>query len=248
MPRTSKFAIIAGGSVLCVAIVLCLAPVTSLKAAIWPAATTRQAAAASLAGAPATSGLLPAAPGQVTQPSEGLVLSAVKKAGVKFILEFSAARLAHGLHLAHVAHVQLLTELVQERRAAATQAASRSQNSASPSSSGTSGSPAAPATTAASGSPQEIAQHILDTEGQGSQFSCLNALWTRESGWNPYATNPGSGAYGIPQALPGSKMASAGPDWRTNPATQIRWGLSYIDSQYGSPCGAWAHEQADGWY
>jgi hypothetical protein len=246
MPRTCKFAIIAGGSVLCVAIVLCLAPMTSLKAAIWPASTTRQAATASLAGAPTTS-VLPAAPGQVTQPSESLVLSAVKKAGVKFILELSAARLAHGLHLAHLAHVQLLTELVQERQAA-TAAASQSQNPASPSSSGTSGSPAAPTTTAVSGSPQEIAQQILDARGQGSQFACLNALWTRESGWNPYATNPGSGAYGIPQALPGSKMASAGPDWRTNPATQIRWGLSYIDSSYGSPCGAWAHEQADGWY
>ena len=61
------------------------------------------------------------------------------------------------------------------------------------------------------------------------------------------ASNP-SGAYGIPQALPGSKMASAGPDWQSNPATQIRWGLGYIKGLYGSPCGAWAHEEADGWY
>ena len=69
-----------------------------------------------------------------------------------------------------------------------------------------------------------------------------------ESGWNVYASNPTSGAYGIPQALPGSKMASAGADWQTDAATQIRWGLGYIQSTYGSPCGAWAHEQADGWY
>jgi hypothetical protein len=60
--------------------------------------------------------------------------------------------------------------------------------------------------------------------------------------------NPSSGAYGIPQALPGGKMASAGGDWRTNPATQIRWGLSYIASTYGTPCGAWAHSQSHGWY
>jgi hypothetical protein len=73
-------------------------------------------------------------------------------------------------------------------------------------------------------------------------------LWYRESGWNPSAENPSSGAFGIPQALPGSKMASAGADWATNPATQIRWGLSYIQSVYGTPCGAWSHEESAGWY
>ena len=62
------------------------------------------------------------------------------------------------------------------------------------------------------------------------------------------AANPGSGAFGIPQALPGSRMASAGPDWQTNPATQITWGLGYIRDTYGSPCAAWSHEQAAGWY
>jgi len=81
-----------------------------------------------------------------------------------------------------------------------------------------------------------------------AQFSCLDSLWMRESGWNVHAQNPSSGAYGIPQALPASKMATAGADWQTNAATQIRWGLSYISSRYGSPCGAWAHEEADGWY
>ncbi len=99
-----------------------------------------------------------------------------------------------------------------------------------------------------SGSPQEIARHMLDADGQRSQFSCLDSLWRQESGWNIYAQNPGSGAYGIPQALPAGKMASAGPDWQSDAATQIAWGLSYINSTYGSPCAAWAHEEATGWY
>jgi len=81
-----------------------------------------------------------------------------------------------------------------------------------------------------------------------SQFSCLQPLWNQESGWSVTASNPTSGAYGIPQALPGSKMASAGADWQTSAATQIRWGLGYIQSTYGSPCAAWSHEQAYGWY
>ncbi len=80
------------------------------------------------------------------------------------------------------------------------------------------------------------------------QFSCLESLWTRESGWNYQAYNSGSGATGIPQSLPGSKMASAGADWQTNATTQIRWGLGYIAGSYGSPCGAWSHSQATGWY
>jgi hypothetical protein len=99
-----------------------------------------------------------------------------------------------------------------------------------------------------SGSPQPIAMAILGSYGWSSgQFGCLNDLWTRESGWNLAAENA-DGAFGIPQALPGSKMASAGADWQTNPATQIRWGLGYIKELYGSPCGAWGHELATGSY
>ena len=79
-------------------------------------------------------------------------------------------------------------------------------------------------------------------------FGCLVDLWNRESGWSYDAENPTSGAYGIPQALPGSKMASAGADWQTDPATQIRWGLGYIKAIYGTPCGAWAFEEANGYY
>lgn len=80
------------------------------------------------------------------------------------------------------------------------------------------------------------------------QFSCLTKLWHKESGWNYQAYNDSSGATGIPQSLPGSKMASAGSDWKTNATTQISWGLSYIDRTYGSPCSAWSHSQSTDWY
>jgi hypothetical protein len=80
------------------------------------------------------------------------------------------------------------------------------------------------------------------------QFTYLNLLWSRESSWNVLATNPASGAYGIPQAVPGVKMASAGPDWRTSAKTQVRWGLRYIRAIYGSPRLAWGHEATAGWY
>ncbi|MDR7280787.1 lytic transglycosylase domain-containing protein [Catenuloplanes atrovinosus] len=90
---------------------------------------------------------------------------------------------------------------------------------------------------------------IMLDQGFGiDQFPCLDKLWTRESGWNHTATNPSSGAYGIPQALPGPKMASAGGDWESNPATQISWGLGYIKGRYGTPCEAWAHSESVGWY
>jgi hypothetical protein len=80
------------------------------------------------------------------------------------------------------------------------------------------------------------------------EFGCLESLWQKESGWNYRAANPTSSAYGIPQALPGSKMATKGGDWRTNPLTQIEWGLGYIEASYGSPCAAWSHSQSSGWY
>jgi len=83
--------------------------------------------------------------------------------------------------------------------------------------------------------------------GQG-QFRYLNLLWSRESSWRVRAYNAYSGAYGIPQAVPGSKMSAAGPDWETSARTQIRWGLEYISERYGSPRRAWDHELATGWY
>jgi hypothetical protein len=102
---------------------------------------------------------------------------------------------------------------------------------------------------AAASSPRQIAQAMLGSFGwSAGQFSCLDPLWAHESGWSVTAENAGSGAYGIPQALPGSRMASAGANWQTSAATQIKWGLDYIKGTYGSPCGAWAHEGATGWY
>jgi hypothetical protein len=99
------------------------------------------------------------------------------------------------------------------------------------------------------GSAQAIAYAMLQSMGLGDdEYACLVALWDRESHWNVYAYNASSGAYGIPQALPGEKMASVGADWATNATTQITWGLSYISSRYGTPCGAWAHSEDAGWY
>jgi hypothetical protein len=98
------------------------------------------------------------------------------------------------------------------------------------------------------GSPRAIGRRMAAARGWVSrQWTCLDQLWTRESGWQVHNGN-GSGAYGIPQALPGHKMSAAGSDWRDNPATQIRWGLGYIASVYGTPCGAWQHSQEHGYY
>ena len=89
---------------------------------------------------------------------------------------------------------------------------------------------------------------MLDAGFKIDQFPCLDKLFKKESGWNPRASNSSSGAYGIPQALPGSKMASVASDWKTNPATQIKWGLGYIERKYNNPCGAWARSESTGSY
>jgi outer membrane biosynthesis protein TonB len=127
-----------------------------------------------------------------------------------------------------------------------TQAAQAKQAVASP----TTAVPAAPRAVAVSpGSAQAEAASQMQAYGWGAeQLTCLISLWQKESNWNSTAENPSSGAYGIPQSLPGTKMASAGADWRTNPATQIKWGLSYISERYKTPCGAWGHSVAVGWY
>ncbi|MDH2389459.1 MULTISPECIES: transglycosylase SLT domain-containing protein [Streptomyces] len=99
-------------------------------------------------------------------------------------------------------------------------------------------------TTAAAATPQQIAKQMMPA----GQFKCFSNIVERESGWDHTATNPSSGAYGLVQALPASKMASAGSDWKTNPKTQIKWGLDYMNDRYGSPCGAWKFWQANHWY
>ncbi|WP_449657294.1 aggregation-promoting factor C-terminal-like domain-containing protein [Streptomyces johnsoniae] len=91
---------------------------------------------------------------------------------------------------------------------------------------------------------QAMARQIVAAD----QFQCFSNIVDHESGWDHTATNPSSGAYGLMQALPGSKMSSQGSDWQTNPATQIRWGVNYMEDRYGSPCGAWEFWQANNWY
>jgi hypothetical protein len=97
--------------------------------------------------------------------------------------------------------------------------------------------------------PKALARALMpQLDMASSEFDCLDNLWTSESGWNVHADNPSSSAYGIPQALPGSKMSSAGPNWEDSAETQIRWGLGYIKGRYGSACAAWSYKQGAGWY
>jgi hypothetical protein len=98
---------------------------------------------------------------------------------------------------------------------------------------------------AAAGSPQAVAKQMIP---DAAQYACFDKIVEHESDWNPQASNASSGAYGLVQALPASKMSSAGADWKTNPATQIEWGLDYMNERYGSPCDAWSFWQSNGWY
>ena len=110
--------------------------------------------------------------------------------------------------------------------------------------------PSVSAITVPPGSAKAFAQNYIADKYNwgGDQFGCLVQLWDRESHWNAHAHNSGSGAHGIPQAMPGSKMASSGPDWYNNAETQIKWGAGYIDGRYGNPCGALGHSNSTGWY
>ncbi|MHB8184526.1 MAG: aggregation-promoting factor C-terminal-like domain-containing protein [Dermatophilaceae bacterium] len=103
--------------------------------------------------------------------------------------------------------------------------------------------------TRAQSDPRAVGRLLVADRGwSDTQFGCLDSLWAKESGWRWDSNNSSSGAHGIPQALPGSKMASFGSDWATNPVTQIKWGLQYISDRYGTPCGAWAQSRATNWY
>jgi hypothetical protein len=145
-----------------------------------------------------------------------------------------------------------LEKKVIEKKAAAKKAAEAKKAESSSSSSGGASVPFTgpiPASCNEFSGNREVGCALMLKAGFGiDQFPCLNKLWNKESNWRDTASNPSSGAYGIPQALPGSKMKSAGSDWRTNPATQIKWGLGYIEGRYGSPCKAWSHSQSVGWY
>jgi hypothetical protein len=216
--KTPKITLAAAGSA------LALAAIAAAAIATWPGDTP--AATASLAGAAGLADSRDVAAAAATDHVMAASVHQLKVSG-------AAARQA--------AQRQAIARERARNAARAKAAARRRQAPASPA--------AAAQPVTASGSPQQIAQGLLGSYGwPASQFSCLQPLWNAESGWNVSASNPSSGAYGIPQALPGSKMASAGPDWQTSAATQIRWGLGYIRSVYGSPCAAWSHEQVDGWY
>jgi hypothetical protein len=147
------------------------------------------------------------------------------------------------------AAAQAAAEQAAAEEAAAEQAAAASAAQQAQAAPQASSAPAPSAPSNPSGA-QAIARDMMSARyGWGEdQFGCLVSLWNKESGWNANAYNASSGATGIPQALPGSKMASAGSDWATNPATQISWGLGYISGTYGTPCAAWNKSQAVGWY
>jgi hypothetical protein len=227
--KTPKTTLIAAGSV------LALAAIAAGTVAAWPGDTP--AASASLADAASFTGSHDVAASAATDHVMAASVHQLKVSGA------AARQAAQRQAVARERARNAARAKAAAARAAAARAAAARKRQAS----------AKPAVTAqpvtASGSPQQIAEGMLGSYGwSSSQFSCLQPLWNAESGWNASASNPSSGAYGIPQALPGSKMASAGPDWQTSAATQIRWGLGYIRSVYGSPCAAWSHEQAYGWY
>lgn len=189
----------------------------------------------------------PLLPGIAEQVSDAV--SAVEKRVDAVRTDLEAAQKAEAERLAAEAEAQRIAE----EEAAAAAAAAEAEAAEAATSTGSSSASAAPSRPAGvytpAGDAQSIAYGMLGGYGWGDdQFGCLVELWNKESGWNSQAYNASSGAYGIPQALPGSKMASAGADWETNAATQISWGLGYIAGRYGSPCGAWQHSQSVGWY
>jgi hypothetical protein len=241
--KTPKIAIIAAGSA------LALAGIAAGTVAAWPG--TPPAASASVADASFAGPAAGSAAGSAAR-ARSLTGAAARDNGLaKSAQDLKASEAA--ARQAALRHAIARQEARKAARAAAAAAAAKAAARAAARAAAQRQAPATPAAAAqpatASGSPQQIAQGMLGSYGwSASQFSCLQPLWNAESGWNVSASNPSSGAYGIPQALPGSKMASAGADWPTSAATQIRWGLGYIRSVYGSPCGAWSHEQASGWY
>jgi hypothetical protein len=223
--------------------VFSVATAASAAAATWAPSSPRSSAAgahdADLGGRmTVTDRMTPAQAAAQDNVSQILRAYQVRDAAA----EFAAARWG-------AARERAAEQAAKKAAAAGSAAQSSAGSAASAQSAPAQSASAQSAPAAASGSPQQIAEAMLGSFGWSpSQSSCLDPLWAHESGWSVTAYNAGTGAYGIPQALPGSRMASAGPDWQTDAATQIRWGLQYIQATYGSPCAAWDHEQATGWY
>ncbi|MGW4812271.1 lytic transglycosylase domain-containing protein [Kitasatospora cineracea] len=205
------------------------------------ASASAQAAAEASASAEAAAAASASASAQAAAEA-----SASASASAQAEAEASASAAASASASAEAAAKAKASAEAKARASASASAASRAQQrpslSASPSpSAGGSGSGSS---SAYSGTPQQIAAQIVPA----GQLQCFSNIVERESSWNVHATNSSSGAYGLMQALPGSKMASAGADWRDNPATQIKWGLAYMNETYGSPCAAWSFWQAHNWY
>jgi hypothetical protein len=241
--KTPKITLIAAGSA------LALAGIAAGTVAAWPGnspAASASVTGASFAGMAAGSAAQARTLTGAAAQDNGLARAAQDLKAREATARLAALRQAIARQEARqqarkAARAAAANAAAAKAAAARAAAAQRHQAAAAPAAA------AQPATP--TGSPQQIAQGMLGSYGwSSSQFSCLQPLWNAESGWNVSAANTSSGAYGIPQALPGSKMASAGADWQTDAATQIRWGLGYIQSVYGSPCAAWSHEEAYGWY
>jgi hypothetical protein len=249
--RSKAVALIAAGA-------FTVATAATAAAATWPAGP------GGTSGASGASGSSGPASGRVDEAGAGALLTVTgqrlrlqafdQSTASQAVQAYQLRDQAAELSAAHwqAARAQAARKLAATKAAAATAAqniATENQGTATAQAAASAQPATASAAPVASGSPQQIARAMLASFGwSSSQFSCLDPLWAHESGWSVTAYNAGSGAYGIPQALPGSRMASAGPDWQNNAATQIRWGLEYIKGTYGSPCAAWDHEQATGWY
>ncbi len=223
--------------------VLCLAATGTVAAVTWAAPPASPAQAADMLSLHSLTRSSHAGPAQLA-PQGNLARQAV------LIWTADRAAAAHAAAAARAAARRAAVRRAAVRRAAAARAAAEraAARRAAQQAAAQQAATETAATQVPSGTPERIAELMLFQYGWAAQFSCLSALWAQESGWNVYAENPSSGAYGIPQALPGSKMASAGAGWQSDAATQISWGLGYIRAMYGSPCAAWGHEEAAGWY
>lgn len=232
---------------------------TTLSAAIAMAAITiNPASAATMATESSFAGSY-VMPSQLTSlKSQKLVVSekitAVAVVRDSFTSEISPEYLAKKAAEAKAAEdARIAAEAAAAEAAAAAKKAAEKEAAASKksvsSSLSSSSVAAAPSVTPDPGSAQAYAQTQVAARGwSNADFNCLVSLWNKESGWRVNAENPSSGAYGIPQALPGKKMATAGADWQTNANTQVDWGLGYISGRYSTPCGAWQHSVNVGWY
>jgi len=225
LSEASSAAVVAGGPSSADIVVVTTSPSPSLPTSLIPTHSAKTSTPAPAVSATAK-----------TRPS----LTPMRGAGtVALSLDTLAAR-------QRAAQAAEAAQAAKARAAAAAVAAARRRHAAAAVARSSRSTDRAPVPT---GSPKAIARAMLANYGWGDdQFSCLVTMWNHESGWNPHAENPGSGAYGIPQALPGNKLATYGSDWRDNPATQISWGLNYIKTRYNTPCGAWSFWQRGSWY